>query len=375
MWGNLILENVGDHLMNESELVKLVNQGETWAISALLNQVFADREITVKVSLQSNCLRILLESDRVPESEAAITLIREKMQNLTSDRIQSVQVSGRVTEVNQTIWTETLILSTAPIHHHCQAAKPQPRSLTQSIDSKGLGALLTGLTLAISLMIISPLKILFHGFLILVHEVGHAVTHWLFGRPAIPSVNLAYGGGVTLVFDQSVIVICFVYFAIAFLIYYCRHYRFILVLLGIFASIYSFCLSNSTNLMLSTFMGHGMELVAIAVCLYLSMSGYFCRFTGDRSIYSMLGFFTLFADFEFSWKLTHDPDYREMYEGGIGGVIDNDFVILARDYFGVDLSVIASIFLICCVAIPLMVFLVFHYELWLHKRLDQLLRH
>lgn len=370
-----MLEDVGDHLMDESELIKLTNQGEVWAISALLNQAFADREITVKVSLQSHCLRVLLESDRVPESKTAISLIQEKMQDLRSDRIQSVQISGRVTEVNQTIWTETLILSTAPIYHHHQAAKPQPRSLTRSIDSKGLGALLTGLILAIALTIISPLKILFHGFLILVHEIGHAVTHWLFGRPAIPSVNLAYGGGVTLVFDQSVAVVCLAYFAIAFLIYYCRHYRFILVLLGIFTSIYSFCLSNSTNLMLSTFMGHGMELVAIAFCLYLSISGYFCRFAGDRAIYSMLGFFTLFADFEFSWKLTHDLDYREMYEGGIGGVIDNDFVILARDYLSVDLSVVANAFLISCVAIPLMVFLVFSYEVWLRKCLDQFLRY
>ncbi len=362
--------------MNESELMELANQGEVWAISALLNQAFADREITVKVSLQSTCLRILLESDRVPDSESAVALIQEKMQDLRHDRIQSIQVLGRVTEVNQTLWTETVILpsSTPSIHHQNRAVEKHSRSLTRSIDPKGLGALLTGLILAISL-IISPLRIVFHGFLILVHEIGHAVTHWLFGRPAIPSVNLVYGGGITLVFDQSIAVICLVYLAIAFLIYYCRHYRFILVLLGIFTSIYSFCLLTSTNLMLSTFMGHGMELVAIAVCLYLSLSGYFCRFAGDRSIYGMLGFFTLFADFEFSWKLTHDLDYREMYEGGIGGVIDNDFVILAQDYFSVDLSVIANVFLIGCVVIPLMVFLVFRYELWLCEQLDRLLRY
>ena len=364
--------------MNESELVERANQGEVWAISALLSQAFVDREITVKVSLQSTCLRILLESDRVPDSEFSTALIKEKMQDLRSDRIQSIQVLGRVTGVNQTLWTETVILpstSTASIHHQTRPIEKQPRSLTRSIDSKGLGALLTGLILAILLIIISPLRILFHGFLILVHEIGHAVTHWLFGRPAIPSVNLVYGGGITLVFDQSIAIICLVYLAIAFLIYYCRHYRFILVLLGIFASIYSFCLSTSTNLMLSTFMGHGMELVAIAVCLYLSLSGYFCRFVGDRAIYSMLGFFTLFADFEFSWRLIHDLDYREMYEGGIGSVIDNDFVILARDYFNVDLSVVTTIFLIGCVVIPLMVFLVFHYEFWLRKRLDRLLHY
>ncbi len=366
----------GDESMNEWELVKLAKEGEMRAISALLNQTFADRAITVKVSLQSTCLRVLLEADQVPNSETAIALIQETMQDIKSNHIQSVQVFGRVNGVNRSVWTETLILesSTSPrptAIHPPQSSESRSRSLIRSIDSKGISALLAGFILAIVLTIVSPFRVLFHGFLILVHELGHAVTHWMFGRPAIPTVNLAYGGGVTLVFDQSIFVICLVYLAIALLAYCCRRYLFILVLLGLFTSVYSICLSNSINLMLSTFMGHGMELVAIAVCLYLSISGYFCRSSGDRSIYGMLGFFTLFADVQFSWSLTHDLDYREMYEGGIGGVIDNDFVILARDYFNVDLSVVANDFLGGCVVIPLVVFLVFSTEFWLRDRLDQ----
>ncbi len=367
----------GDKLMNEWELVKLAKEGEMQALLALLNQTFADRAITVKVSLQSTCLRILLEADQVPDSETAIALIQERMQDIKSDRIRSVQVFGRVNGVNRSVWSETLILESSasftPTIHPPQTSVSRSRSLIRSIDSKGLSALLAGFILAIALTIISPFRALFHGFLILVHEIGHAVTHWLFGRPAIPTVNLAYGGGVTLVFDQSVFVICLVYLAVAFLAYCCRRYRFVLVLLGVFTSIYSVCLSTSINLMLSTLMGHGMELIAIAVCLYLSISGYFCRSSGDRSIYSMLGFFTLFADVQFAWNLAHDLDYREMYEGGIGGVIDNDFVILARDYFNVDLSIIANGFLMGCVVVPLIVLLVFYTEFWLREWLDRML--
>lgn len=368
----------GDKLMNEWELVESAKSGEMQALSALLNQTFVDRAITVKVSLQSTCLRILLEADQVPDSEAAIALIQDRMQDIKSDRIQSVQIFGRVNGVNRSVWSETLTLESSALLtptavHPPQTSGSRSRSRIRSIDSKGSSALLTGFILAIALTIISPFRVLFHGFLILVHEIGHAATHWLFGRPAIPTVNLAYGGGVTLVFDQSIFVICLVYLAIAFLAYCCRRYRFILVLLGIFTSIYSICLSTSINLILSIFMGHGMELVAIAVCLYLSISGYFCRSSGDRSIYSMLGFFTLFADVQFAWNLAHDLDYREMYEGGIGGVIDNDFVILARDYFNVDLSVVATDFLIGCVIVPLIVLLVFYTEFWLREWLDRML--
>lgn len=360
--------------MTEREL-KSAKEGEIQAILAVLNQTLVDRAITVKISLQSTCLRILLEADEVPNSETTIALIQEKLQEIQSDHIQSVQIMARVSGVNRSVWTETFILNASalvtPLTDHPQISVSRSRSRGRAIDSKGLSALLTGLILAIGLTLISPLRVIFHGFLILVHEIGHAVTHWLFGRPAIPTVNLAYGGGVTLVFDQSIFVICLVYLAIAFLAYCCRHSRFILVLLGVFTSIYSICLSTSTNLMLSTFMGHGMELIAIVVCLYLSISGYFCRSSGDRSIYSMLGFFTLFADVQFAWNLTHDLDYRAMYEGGIGGVIDNDFVILARDYFNVDLSVVANNFLVGCLIVPSIVFLAFYCEFWVRERIGQ----
>ena len=227
--------------MNEWELVKLAKDGEMRAISALLNPMFVDRAITVKISLQSTCLRILLEADEVPNSETAIALIQERLQEIKSDRVRSVQVFGRVSGVNRSVWSETLILessaSLTPTEiRHPQTSVSHSRSLLRSIDSKGLSALLTGLVLAIVLTLISPFRVLFHGFLILVHEIGHAVTHWLFGRPAIPTVNLAYGGGVTLVFDQSIFVICLVYLAIAFFAYCCRRYLFLIVLIGIFTS-------------------------------------------------------------------------------------------------------------------------------------------
>ncbi|MCY7273721.1 MAG: hypothetical protein LH702_08235, partial [Phormidesmis sp. CAN_BIN44] len=171
----------GDKLMNEWELVKLAKEGEVQAILALLNQTFGDRAITVKVSLQSTCLRILLEADQVPDSETAIALIQERMEDIKSDRIRSVQIFGRVNGVNRSVWSETLILEssasfTPTAIHPSQTSGSRSRSPIRSIDSKGLSALLAGFILAIALTIISPFRVLFHGFLILVHEIGHAVT-------------------------------------------------------------------------------------------------------------------------------------------------------------------------------------------------------
>ncbi|MGI0489682.1 hypothetical protein ACN4EK_30050, partial [Pantanalinema rosaneae CENA516] len=242
---------------------------------------------------------------------------------------------------------------------------PQAGLFPLKISNQGLNALVVGLVLAIVLMNVGLLRVLFYGFLVLVHELGHAVTHWLFGRPAIPSVNILYGGGVTLTFGQSILVLGLIYAGIGYLVYRSRHYPRVLGVLAGFTLLYTLCLLTSLNMILSIFMGKGMEALAIVLCLYLAISGYYCRFAGDRTIYAMLGFYTFFSGLQFSWQLIRDPDYRANYEAGIGGgLMDNDFVILATQYFHVDLSVITHFFLLCCLLAPAIAFLLYRYERW-----------
>jgi hypothetical protein len=357
--------------MTQSNLVRLAKRGDTIAIATLLNRAFHKQKVTARVQLQGSCLKILLEGKPLPEQRQAIALIHQGMQQLQPERIHSIQVYGRLPGATRPLWTEALLLEGPDSP---PGREPELSLQPRTIEAKGMGALLTGFVLAVILFALGPLKVLFHGFLILVHEIGHAVTHWLFGRPAIPSVNILFGGGITLVFGQSLWLIVLIYLGIAFLIYLCRAYPRLQGILVLLTLVYTVCLFTRTNTMLSTFMGHGMELVAIAVCLYFSTSGYFCRIPGDRAIYAMLGFFTLFSDVQFSWQLSHDADLRAWYEGGIGGMIDNDFVILANEYFGVDLSVIANLFLLGCLLAPAIAFLAFRYEAWWIRGISQSLK-
>ncbi len=388
--------------MAQSNLVRLAQRGDPIAIATLLTRALQKQNITVRVRSDGSCLRILLEGTPLPEPHQAIALILPGLQRLHPDRIHSVQVMGRLPGATRPLWMETFLLDvpatdppTEPTPSEVsplatEEFQTQPRQQSpdrlptripstgqslqsKAIDSKGIGALLIGFGLAVILFKVGPLNVLFHGFLILVHEVGHAVTHWLFGRPAIPTVNILFGGGITLTFGQSPLLIALIYLGVAFLIYLCRFYPRLQGVLVLLTLIYTACLLTRTNMILSTFMGHGMELVAIAVCLYFAASGYFCRIPGDRAIYAMLGFFTLFSDVQFSWQLTHDADFRAWYEGGIGGMIDNDFVILANEYFGVNLSVIANLFLIGCLLAPAIAFLTFRYESWWIRGINQLL--
>ncbi|MBF2025883.1 MAG: hypothetical protein IGS48_03835 [Oscillatoriales cyanobacterium C42_A2020_001] len=388
--------------MTQADIVERAKQGDAGAIATLLNQGFKKRGITAIVKLDQHCLMIELRSLQAINQLAAIAVIQQGMNHLKPAHIQTVLVSGQA-EDGADNWMESFTLSQeanpatstfsqvshppSPLNHQRSSKnllsqrKPSPRSAAsskllrpQQISTSGWGALLTGLILAIALFILSPLKLLFRGFLVLVHEVGHAITHWAFGRPAIPTVNIYFGGGVTITFGQIWLLNALIYLAIAYLVYRLRAYPRLQGVVAIATLLYTYCLLTRTNTLLSTFMGHGMELIAIVVCLFLATSGYFCRIKGDRTIYAMLGFFTCFSDTEFSWQLLHDSDFRYHYEDGIGGIIDNDFVILANEYFGVNLSAIAQAFLLACLAMPAIAFLMWRYQPWLLSASRQLLK-
>jgi hypothetical protein len=405
------------------ELRQLAQKGDPEAIAKLLNAALAELGITTQVSWQNYCLQIVLQGETIPDRASTLVAIDGELIALESFLIQKLVVQGQVKGSETQNWKEEFELgthakTTAPLSPNATgsqvAAPATPQALElnqtsphlqhpfpigegmakrearyashrknpassptkprpQAVTNAGWGAVLTGFVLAVILFLLSPLKLLFRGFLVLVHEVGHALTHWLFGRPAIPMIDFAFGGGITLSFEQSWLILGLIYLAIAYGIWLCRVYPRLQGVLVLLTGLYSFCLFSNWNLILSTFMGHGMEIVAIFTCLYLSVSGYFCRMSGDRAIYAMLGFFTWFCDLQFGWQLLYDLDFQSWYDEGKGGVIDNDLVILASDYFNVDLSTIASIFLGVFIAAPILAVLAFRYESWLQAGLRKLL--
>lgn len=356
--------------MTYSNLLTRAKQGDVDAIANLLANALQKHQVAVKGRLEETCLQLLLEYPEPLDQGYAISLVEQGMQRLKPQGIQFVKVSGRLLGSTKLAWSSSFPLEVINSHASQELTTTSlkqeltPVASTQAstgpanaepspwIDSTGWGALITGLILGSLLFAVGLLKLLFRGFLIMVHEVGHAVTHWAFGRPALPTVNLLHGGGVTLHFQQVPLLVLLIYAGIGWLFYWQRSHPRCLGGLTLGTVLYTYCLLTSTNQMLAVFMGHGMELVAITLCLFLAASGYFCRFTGDRTIYAMLGFFTFFNDIEFAWKLSHDFDFRSWYEAGIGGVIDNDFVILADQYWNVDLAVIANLFLLGCFAAP-----------------------
>lgn len=389
--------------MTQNDWVQRAQNGDLAAIAALLNRALHPQQITAKLRLTGETLQILLTAATPIDQPGAIALIRRGMEQVRPAKIRLVQIYGQPDGMPQPVWREqfslekpfweldeapppeapplesptppavsaqTAIAPVSPVRFQpaaqksvtpvTAAAKLQPKPLT----NRAIGALLTGLILALGVFKIGPLHRVFYGFLVLVHELGHALTHWLFGRPALPAINILYGGGITFALGQVSWLVAIIYGGLGWLAYKVRAYPGWLGVLAGFSLLYTVCLLTPINLILSKFMGHGMECVAIALCLYFATSGYCCRIKGDRAIYAMLGFFTLFNTVEFSWQLSHDADFRAVYEEGVGGVIDNDFVILANQYLGLDLATIATAFGLACLAAPVIAFLVFRYEAW-----------
>lgn len=373
--------HTNDDNLKRPQLLQLAQQGNEEALAQLLNQALAHKGIKTIVKLRDDRLTISLLSQQIPELWASKILIDRELLKLHWSNTQTIQLQGYQLGEENPAWTEEFLLGTQAQASKTHIVKKQiipkeenPKQTKthqvklpiKPIEKAGWQALAIGLLLALILQIFWPLRVLFNGFQVIVHEVGHAITHWLFGYPAIPAVNILYGGGITLSFGQSSLVLGLIYGAFAFLLYKCRYSRRLLILLAGFIGIYTLVLIAPLSKILMLFMGHGMELVAIVLCLYFAIAGYFCQLDLERPLYAMLGFFLLFSDLKFSWGLIFNPDLREFYEQGIGGVIDNDFVILARDYFNVDLSIMATFFLVTCIFTPLVAFLVFRYEkVWL----------
>lgn len=344
--------------------------------------LFRTQGVTVKTKVSDTTLTILLEGLDLPSQPAYSQQIRTLLRSHLPLDIDTLHLYGRQLGQPHPAWQDQLSVAPAQAESDpiTSPVPPGPREVAiptpivpkpGQIQAKGWEALIIGLVLASVLASIAPLRVISHGFLVMVHEVGHALFHWIFGEPAIPTVNILHGGGITLALGRSTLLIGLLYGGWAFLIYLCRHYVYVVGIMVGLAAVHLICLLTPVHRILTIGMGHGMEVVAIGLCLYLSASGRLCRIPGDRAIYAMLGFFTLFMNLNFAGRLVNDVDFRDFYMSGIGnGAIDNDLVILATEFFHVDLSTIAALLGGLCVAFALVPF----FLVWQERRVMALLR-
>jgi hypothetical protein len=80
---------------NQLSLKERAKLGDVEAIASLLNLPLQNKGISATASLQDGCLRVMLESDVVPDEEASIRIVRRELTNLKAGAIASVKVYGQ----------------------------------------------------------------------------------------------------------------------------------------------------------------------------------------------------------------------------------------------------------------------------------------
>ena len=230
-----------------------------------------------------------------------------------------------------------------------------------------------GSILALILYIIPFTRFVFGYFSTLVHELGHAMFAWIFGRLAIPSFDFMFGGGVTMIYDRAMGFEWFATIALAVLLIISWRNRLRMIWLTGFSIIYLYLMFSHADEALGIFMGHGSELIFAGIFLYRGISSYACHNTTERYAYMMIGAFLVIHALGFAHGLLFDKYKIMEYYEGKGGLLDNDFVRIADEYWHVKLSMVVSFYYFLVLITPVVTFLLYrHRDRW-HRLVARLL--
>jgi len=89
---------------------QLAKAGDPNAIAVLLNRQLYDKGITVQVVLKNHCLKILLESSKVPPQQITVQLVQKIINSLKSPIVRSIKIYGRIKGKKQPDWQQTFSL-------------------------------------------------------------------------------------------------------------------------------------------------------------------------------------------------------------------------------------------------------------------------
>jgi hypothetical protein len=97
-----------------AQLLFLAKQGNTRALSLLLNRALQPQGITARVRLQQGCLQVMLEAATMPEQAALVAFVHQGITKLESPAIQQLKVYGKASGEALPAWMEARALTVSP---------------------------------------------------------------------------------------------------------------------------------------------------------------------------------------------------------------------------------------------------------------------
>lgn len=232
------------------------------------------------------------------------------------------------------------------------------------IDRAGFTSVVIGSSFGL-FVALSPIGFFLSPILTIVHELGHAVFGWLFGYPSIPAFDFVYGGGVTINTDRQYGLLLLIYLIFGAVIYKFRKNRSIVTISILLVLLHLLCSFTSLHNLLCVSMGHGFELLFASIFLYRAISGSSLVYKLEQPLYGFVGSYIVFHNVKFAYQLLTSSAFRIEYEEAKGGGHWMDFSRIADDYMGGKLLIVALLFLVSSLLVPLVTFLSYRY----HKHL------
>ncbi|MEM8639131.1 MAG: hypothetical protein AAGG51_09995 [Cyanobacteria bacterium P01_G01_bin.54] len=343
---------------SSNALIAAAQRGEKGALSSLLAREFRNHNVVVRTTLMGTCLQINFSGPDATDQAQYAYQADQAVRLLQLPFVQWLRIQGFARGQDEPLWSmeyDPNDPATAPDY----VDEPFKE---RELDPDGRNCLLWGLGIGAALALMPFTRFVLSYFVILVHEIGHAIAYWLFGYPAVPTFNFLHGGGIALALNRLSFLPILLMMGLAYLCYRYRHNVPTQQTLGIVLLLYALFTVTPLHQIVISAMGHGGELLAIAFCFYCALGKRFCPYPGERFLYAMLAWFTLFKVLGFMGSLITSPSFRQDYFNGIGGVLENDLVVLAEQYHLFGVTPLAMIFLLAALVMPGLSWLAFRYE-------------
>lgn len=101
--------------MSTQNLIHLAKQGDSKAISELINHTLRAKGISAKVSRKGTCLRILLQAEKVPGQRTSTDFIHNGITKLGVEGIRTLQVLGQQLGDEIPSWSQSIELSSTSL--------------------------------------------------------------------------------------------------------------------------------------------------------------------------------------------------------------------------------------------------------------------
>jgi len=96
--------------MTTQNILELAKQGNTQAITTLMNQALETKEITVQISITGRSMTIVGESQANIEQSFFVDYVRQTIKKIKLSTVKTMYIKGQITDTKTPIWTQIIDL-------------------------------------------------------------------------------------------------------------------------------------------------------------------------------------------------------------------------------------------------------------------------